>query len=90
MNITQKLKDFELTFDCYLELDPEGCEAEAEELKEFYDEWNRCFSDDESDLYEIVYALMEDAQIYHESELNQERAEQLADEMRYEGSQGYR
>jgi hypothetical protein len=86
MNITQKLQDFTLTFDAYLELDADGFIAESEDLKGFWTEYADEFTDDQSDLYEIAFALEQDAAMYFEEELKQAERDQLADEIRYFGS----
>jgi hypothetical protein len=89
MKITQKLQDFAFTFDAYLELDADGFVAESEDLKGFWTEYADEFTDDQEDLYEIAFALEQDAAYYFEEELKQLERDQLADEMGYEGSKGY-
>ena len=89
MKITQKLQDFAFTFDNYLELDADGFVAESEDLKGFWTEYADEFTDDQEDLYEIAFALEQDAAYYFEEELKQLERDQLADEMGYEGSKGY-
>ena len=86
MNITQKLQDLAHTFDNYLELDADGFVAESEELKELWTDHADEFTDDQSDLYEIAYALEQDAALYFEEELKQMDRDELADEMSYFGS----
>ena len=89
MNYTQKLQDFAHTLDNYLELDADGFVAESEDLKDLWTEHADEFTDDQSDLYEIAFALEQDAAYYFEEELKQLERDQLADEMGYEGSKGY-
>ena len=85
-NITQKLQDLAHTFDNYLELDADGFVAESEELKELWTDHADEFTDDQEDLYEIAYALEQDAALYFEEELKQAERDELADEMSYFGS----
>ncbi len=83
MNITQKLQELAFTFDNYLHLDADGFVAESEELKELWTDHADEFTDDQTDLYEIAYALEQDAALYFEAELKQLERDQLADEMSF-------
>ena len=86
MNYTTKLQDFAHTLDNYLELDADSFVDESEALKEFWTDHADDLTDDQTDLYEIAFALEQDAAMYFEEELKQAERDELADEISYFGA----
>ena len=87
--ITQKLQDFAFTFDNYLELDADGFVAESEDLKGFWTEYADEFTDDQEDLYEIAFALEQDAAYYFEAEIRQSELDEELDQRQHEDSRRF-
>ena len=66
MDITQKLQDYQLTFDtAEYELTHEEFDFEVEDLRLFYDEHNEDFSEAHEALYESCEGLIEVAEAYY-------------------------
>jgi len=89
MKITQKLQDFAFTFDAYLELDADGFVSESEDLKGFWTEYADEFTDDQEDLYEIAFALEQDAAYYFEAEIRQSELDEELDQRQHEDSRRF-
>jgi hypothetical protein len=86
MNNTQKLQDYEFTFDNFLELSPSGCEHESGSLQEFYDDNEADFTEEEHELYDVVLGLSQEAMYYYEAELRQEELDEELDQRSYAGA----
>ena len=88
MNYTQKLQDFQHTFDNYLELDVSSYDAEVMSLEYFYDEYARYFTDLEESLYWTVDGLAEVCGEYFDGIAAKEQLDEERDQRAYLTSEG--
>ncbi len=88
MDITTKLQDFAFTFETLHELDSSGFDFEKAALVEFGFEFSPEFTDEQQDLYEVAFALMEMADEHFEPERREEEAGERRDEAAYLTSEG--
>ena len=88
MDITTKLQDFAFTFETLHELDSSGLDYEKEALDTFHMEYGNRYTDDQQDLYEVAFALMEMADEHFEPERRESEAEERRDEAAYLTSEG--
>ena len=86
-NYTQKLQDFQQTFDAYLELDVNGYDFEKDALTHFYDENNAYFTNIEEELYWTVDGLSEVCGEYFDGIAAQEQLDEERDQKSYLGSE---
>jgi hypothetical protein len=87
MDITQKLQDFQLSFDAYLEFtDADSFYALKVEFDEFYDEHEHNFDQLQEALWYAVDMLADGAETYWEPIAQHEELEQEMEERRYEGA----
>lgn len=87
MDITTKLQDFCMTFETLHELDISGFDSSKGELEEFYDKYEDSFDDNQWELYEQAFALMEMADDHFEPERREAEAEERREDARYLGSE---
>ena len=86
MNYTQKLEDWQQTFDTYLELGVSDYDYEIEEYEDFVGEFAQYFTGEQEFLCIQIDALTLIAGEHFDEVAAQEQLDQESDERSYEGS----
>ena len=86
MNYTQKLSDWQQTFDTYLELGVSDYDFEVEAFEDFLGEFDQYFTDEEQSLCIKIDDLIIIAGEHFDEVAAQEQLDQESDERKYEGS----